>query len=506
MRLSGVGLKMRVSLSFWVALAVILATCLVAGGLGRVPSASGADSSVAVDIELAFDTTGSMAPSLDAARRDAQAIVDGIRGVAPNVRFAVVSFRDHDNPGGEYRIVQPMTTSLTALNQAFAQLHAVANPSPTNLDVESYNLAFHRSYADRSIGWRSQSRKIVVVVGDAEPYGGGAANIAGCRDTHSDPDGFNVRTELDKMRAADRTLVMVRAISPNTTASLQCYTSLASLTYPGGTAHDSNDNDILTPLLGLIRAAVAPISIIPSPPIASANSTLSLKVRIGNPNSTTLALQNLVLALPSGLVPTEKPANGTVAGRKITWATMLTLPPGTVKTMNVRLRTDSRRRSTTITAVGSFNLLPSGGVFSSASRVALRVTQSVKVQTSRGKSRTGVDGTGTVTIGRRGSWTAATGSRQSGLFTVRTGTMTLKVRPTRFKVALVRGHGLLRLNVRVVQARPGSATCAAGTTGSLVISDRSFGVPAGGSTVAVNVPRCGLSKRWSPQITSIRAA
>jgi len=497
---------MRVSFSFAVVLAAVLATCVVTAGTARVPSASGADSGVAVDVELAFDTTGSMAPSLDAARKDAQAIVEGIRSVAPNIRFAVVSFRDHDNPGGEYRVVQPMTTSLPALDRAFAQLHAVSNPSPSNLDVESYNLAFHRSYADTSVGWRARSRKIVVVVGDAEPYGGGAAGIAGCRDTHIDPDGFNVRTELDKMRATGRTLVMVRAISPNTTASLQCYTSLASLTSPGGSAHDSNDNNILAPVLSLIRAAVAPITIVLTPPIASKDSTLALKVRVGNPNAASLRLQSLVLRLPTGLVPAATPKNATVAGSKITWKNVLTLRPGGMKTMNVRLRTGARTRTAAISAAGAFALLPSEETFSSATRVAVRVTQSVKVLTRRGTSRTGVDGSATVTIGHRASWASASGTSQSGIFTVRTGTMTLNVRPTRFSAALVRGHALLRFDVRVVHAQAASARCATGATGRLVISDRSFGLPAGGSTVAVSISGCGLSKRWSPQSTSIRPA
>jgi hypothetical protein len=477
-------------------------------GFARVPSATGADASVAVDIEIAFDTTGSMAPSLDAARKDAQTIVEGIRGVAPNVRFAVVSFRDHDNPGGEYRVVQPMTTSLTALNEAFAQLKAVSNPSPTNLDVESYNLAFHRSYADTGLGWRADSRKIVVVVGDAEPYGGGTANIAGCRDTHPDPDGFNVRTELDNMRAAERTLVMVRAISSNTTASLQCYTSLASLTYPGGTAHDSsNSNDIIAPLLGLVRSAVAPISIVPSPPIASPNSKLAIAIKLRNPNSAALGLQNLVLTLPAGVIPIVKPVNATIAGGKITWNTALTLAPRAVKTMNVRLRTDGRKRSTTLSAVGSFTLLPSGGSFSSATRVPLRVSQTVKVQTIRAaRTKTGVDGFAKVTLRNGGSWNSASGTKQSGLFTVRTGPMTLTIRPTAFTASLIRGHALLRFDVQVVRGDPAFATCVPGANGRIVLSDHAFGLAAGGNTVAVSVPGCGLSRRWSTQSTAIRAA
>ena len=88
----------------------------------------------------------------------------------PNARFAIVSFRDHGNPGGEYDTLRAMTTNTSAIEAALNKLHAVSNPLPANLVVESYNLAFRRSYADPAIGWRVTARKVVLVIGDAEPY------------------------------------------------------------------------------------------------------------------------------------------------------------------------------------------------------------------------------------------------------------------------------------------------------------------------------------------------
>ena len=34
-----------------------------------------------------------------------------------------------------------------------------------------YNLVFHKSYADATIGWRTGTRKFVVVISDAQPHG-----------------------------------------------------------------------------------------------------------------------------------------------------------------------------------------------------------------------------------------------------------------------------------------------------------------------------------------------
>jgi hypothetical protein len=98
-----------------------------------------ADPNSSVDIELAFDTTESMTPALDNARQNAEAIIAGVHAVVPDAFFGVVSFRDHNNPGGEYETLQPLTNDTTALAQALGRLEARSNPSPDNSLTESYN-------------------------------------------------------------------------------------------------------------------------------------------------------------------------------------------------------------------------------------------------------------------------------------------------------------------------------------------------------------------------------
>ena len=48
-------------------------------------------------------------------------------------------------------------------------------------DAEAYNLLFNKCYTDASIGWRAAARKIVVVIGDAEPHSAGAEGIVWVR-------------------------------------------------------------------------------------------------------------------------------------------------------------------------------------------------------------------------------------------------------------------------------------------------------------------------------------
>lgn len=451
-----------------------------------------------VDVELAFDTTGSMAGSLERARQDAQRILAGVRAVAPTARFAVVSFRDHGNPGGEYETIQAMTTDTSAIQGALEQLRAVSNPTPGNLDVESYNLAFHRSYADSSLGWDPKARKIVLVVGDAEPYGGGTAGIAGCTDTHADPDGLNVQTELAGMRRAGRTLVMIRAVSKETTASLACYSSLVGLTYPGGTAQNGNATNLVTPLLDLVRAAVAPISIVPTLPVALPGRLTTLSISVSNPSDVALRMNRLALTLPRGFAATRVRPSASLRGRVVTWASPRAVPSHGLLRLQVVARASSTRSLAVLGARGTFQLA-SGIPFTSIARSSIRVTAAVAVRAAasiRGSSIAG--GTRLVAPAQTFSFARVAGSVRNGRFTI-TGSRRrrLVVRPSAFKLSLARGKAIARLAVLVESTR-GLSGCRPGMRGSLVVTDRSFAAFAGNATAVIHLPRaCSVGKtRW----------
>src|SRR5205085_598380 len=103
---------------------------------------------VPLDVEIAIDGTGSMGPTIERAKLQSRAIVDGVRAVLPNSRFAVVVFRDFGSSGPEYELLQPLTSDTALLHAAFSRVVTRTNPSAGNGPAESYNLAFHMSYSD----------------------------------------------------------------------------------------------------------------------------------------------------------------------------------------------------------------------------------------------------------------------------------------------------------------------------------------------------------------------
>jgi Mg-chelatase subunit ChlD len=160
-----------------------------------------------------------MGPSIQQARENARQLIRDLRRIAPNLRVAIVQFRDStDNP--EYQVVQPMTASRAQIEAALNSLTAAGGGDAP----EAHNLAFNRSYADpgNAIGWRANSRKIVIVISDQQPHGAGSAGIPSCTDTSADPNGLNTATELAGMRAAQRTLIMILQSSSAPAGLLDC--------------------------------------------------------------------------------------------------------------------------------------------------------------------------------------------------------------------------------------------------------------------------------------------
>ena len=153
-----------------------------------------------------------------------------------------------------------MSSDAAQIQGALSRITTHSNPSPNNGPAESYNLALHMSYSDTRIGWRPSARKIVVVLGDAEPNGAGTAGLPGCRDRSSDPEGLSTPRELANMRAAGLTLIMIRELSAGLSVSLQCYESIAAGAFAGGTARDSN-GALAAMIVELIEGAYAPVTV-----------------------------------------------------------------------------------------------------------------------------------------------------------------------------------------------------------------------------------------------------
>src|SRR3954452_19951108 len=238
-------------------LRVIIAAALAAQLCGAAGAARQAQP---LDVELAIDATASMGPSIHRIQRDAAKLVTHLRARFPGARFAVVQFKDAaDTP--EYEVLQSMTSDPKLVAQATTRM----GPGGGGDNPEAYNVVFRNSYADKAIGWRAAARKLVVVIGDAEPHGAGSATFQGCLDASTDPHALRTRQELVGMKVNGRSLLMIRQGSTATTA-LDCYEALAAATYGGGGARDAS-SDLVGAIEGLVtRAArVAGLRAAPAP-------------------------------------------------------------------------------------------------------------------------------------------------------------------------------------------------------------------------------------------------
>jgi hypothetical protein len=211
------------------------------------------------DVELAIDTTGSMATGIADAVSEANAIVTGVQGSVADTQFAVVQFKDSGD-STEYQVEQTMTPNATDVSNALSTLSATGGGDAP----EAHNLVFHNSYNPAlggPIGWRSGTRKFVIVISDAQPHGNlSTQGFAGCANVSADPHGLVTSTELAGMAGAERTLLMIHETDVGDSTNLACYQSLASAAFSGGAAVDSGGSGLATAIINLINAAFANVN------------------------------------------------------------------------------------------------------------------------------------------------------------------------------------------------------------------------------------------------------
>ena len=290
--------RRRISLGFFAAVAagVLMLVVVVGGSASLSPTtasftlAPGTGTSetgkmvtlpavpASADVEIAIDTTGSMTDGIADAVSEANAIVSGVQGSVPDTDFAVVQFKDFCTataptsgtgctlPGGavvpgdypEYQVVQPMTSSASSVSTALGTLSASGGGD----EPEAYNLVFHQSYSDSTVGWRTGTRKFVIVIGDAQPHGPVASTdgFTSCVDAGTDPNGLDTATELAGMNTNQRTLFMINETDSGNSTSLACYQQLAAAAFSGGAAVDSGGSGLAADIVSLINSAFATVN------------------------------------------------------------------------------------------------------------------------------------------------------------------------------------------------------------------------------------------------------
>jgi uncharacterized repeat protein (TIGR01451 family) len=209
------------------------------------------------DIEIAIDTTGTMGPTIEQAKAEATAMVAAVQGVVPDAQFSVVDFKDAVDGPDEYVLRQPMTGSAADVSTAIGAMTAGGGGDTP----EAYNLVFQRAYADPKVGpamgWRTDARKFVVVIGDAGPHAADETLYPDCFvPFDADPHGLVTKDELAALAASQRTLLMVAA--PDSGIET-CYGELVAGGFSGSAASVLGAS-ISDQILALIEFATSQVS------------------------------------------------------------------------------------------------------------------------------------------------------------------------------------------------------------------------------------------------------
>lgn len=352
-----------------------------------VPAASGQDPEpseppaaprdAAIDIQIAVDTTGSMGPSIAQARRDAREIVEDTRRRLPGARFAIVDFKDQgDTP--EYLVRQPMTGDANRVVKAIRELEADGGGDLP----EAYNLVFARAVDDPEIGYRPGSRRMLFVIGDAEPHGAALAELPGCGDMTTDPNDLRTNEVLSLLRRARITAHLILQASSAST-KLRCYQSLAGLTYGRGEALVSGGRrrgDRRRGLGELIERAIADgLPTIAGRPLATRpGAATRATVSIANRVPEDVVLRELRVRLPAGWSYRAGTTRGLIStepegeGGDLEWVVDRTIPAQRRRGFGFGLRAPSAAGEDDARVTATF-VMPDGGLLSSRSTIELEV-------------------------------------------------------------------------------------------------------------------------------------
>lgn len=113
------------------------------------------------DLYLLSDATGSMRRAIETAKSKFQNLVKEFEG-RTNIAVGVGIFRDEVELDNGFKNLQPISTSISAAQEAINTIHATGG-----LDAPEANLvALYKIATDSTIQWRSRSRKILVYFGD----------------------------------------------------------------------------------------------------------------------------------------------------------------------------------------------------------------------------------------------------------------------------------------------------------------------------------------------------
>ncbi len=116
-----------------------------------------------LDVVFVIDATGSMGWLIAEVKDRVRSLALWIRTLVPVTRFGVVAFRDQDDPEFVTRL-QPLTLNIGRVHRFLDDLEALGRGDIPEAVEEGLRVAVNDA------GWKSDSRKVIIILGDAPPH------------------------------------------------------------------------------------------------------------------------------------------------------------------------------------------------------------------------------------------------------------------------------------------------------------------------------------------------
>lgn len=136
-----------------------------------------------LDVVLAFDLSGSMGGEIAAAKAKSAEIIDGLKLVSPDLKVGVMTHVDYPGfydytaecgyaaqygnaPDYAYKLDSPLSGDIDAVKST---INAMAIYNGWDMP-QNYARIAYEAMADSNIGWRYDSKKIVILFADDRPH------------------------------------------------------------------------------------------------------------------------------------------------------------------------------------------------------------------------------------------------------------------------------------------------------------------------------------------------
>jgi hypothetical protein len=132
---------------------------------GTAKKAATTDKSKGMDLLISFDTTGSMNQVIASVRREVQRFIQETHEIDPDIRIGIIVHGDYCDEGRPYTIMAMDFTTDADTLKAFVR----DTKSTYGGDAdECYELVLRT--ARTNFDWRAGTRKVMVLIGDADPH------------------------------------------------------------------------------------------------------------------------------------------------------------------------------------------------------------------------------------------------------------------------------------------------------------------------------------------------